>query len=153
MEIVEKYEKNLGKLLQSLLALEFYLRCFILKKEKEESSAPNLMELKEGCAVKENAFTDYKNLGEIIDKVNNYTDIFWKIDKKRVLKIRDALAHGRILCKTPGEDMRIFKFSKPQNGFVTVEVALEMTPEWFNKSINFLFLECKKVKETCESFE
>lgn len=150
-EIVEKHYKNLGVLLQNLLSLELFLRCCILRKECKERDAPNLTKIQEGDDVPECPLTNYDTLGDVIKKFNSYPDISHKIDKDRVCRIRDGIAHGRVLSDSPTlQPMRLVKFSKPRKKKVKVDIAIEMTDEWFKECTQFLFSEVQEIRKVYE---
>ena len=55
------------------------------------------------------------------------------------MNLRDTLAHGRMFGYGSMKSLRLLKFSrKPKNGKVLVELALDMTDEWFLENIRIL---------------
>ncbi len=69
----EKYALRIGKIFTNLQALEFLIRARLLDYEIQEnisSSSFSIKEIKLGDVVEENAFTNYKSLGLIIEDYN-----------------------------------------------------------------------------------
>lgn len=137
----DQHPLNLGKLLVDFQSLEFALRAFLLKIE-DISGSPfaqfkNLHELSEGDEVPENAFTNFDNLGQLIEKYNNNLKIVAMglgIDKNMV-DIRDAIAHGRVSGLTPSPPFKLLKFSKPKNKRTKVTFSILLTQEWYNQQL------------------
>jgi hypothetical protein len=109
------------------LSLEFLIRGCLFKKEGQENTVPNLTKIQEGQLIPKNALTNYDNLGQIIQKFNKHSDIVYKIDQQKILRLRDGIAHGRILSDAPDAINKLLKFSKPKNNDVEVEIAIELT--------------------------
>jgi hypothetical protein len=49
------------------------------------------------------------------------------------VKVRDALAHGRVMAATEGGILRLIKFDKPKDGKVRVSVNEHLTSAWFTE--------------------
>ena len=141
-----------GQLFSDLLSLELMLRLCLLRKSSQESSMKNLEKLKKGDPVDENAVTNYDSLGDIIGKFNLAFDKTYWIDETRVVDLRNALAHGRIISTKP-YPMRIYKFNKPVEGKVKVLIAEEMTLDWFRKNIKFISNEIDRIKKIYEGLK
>ena len=139
----DQHPLNLGKLLVNFQSLEFALRAFLLKTE-EMSGSPftkfkNLNELSEGDEVPENAFTNYDTLSQLIEKYNDNPKIRATglcIDKKLV-DIRDAIAHGRVSALTPSPPFRLLKFRIPKNNRTKVKFSILLTQEWYNQQLAY----------------
>ena len=115
---MDKHALALGKLVGNFQSLEFALRAFLLNDEvalgKVVLHSPNLNDMNEGDVVRLNAFTDYDNLGQLIDRYNSHTKILsagLTIDKTLV-RVRDAIAHGRVSGNTPTPPLKLLKFYK-----------------------------------------
>ncbi len=137
----DQHPLNLGKLLVNFQSLEFALRAFLLKTEEMAGSPftkfKNLHELGEGDEVPENAFTNYDNLMQLIEKYNDNPKIKAAdlcIDKKLV-DIRDAIAHGRVSALTPSPPCRLLKFGRPKNNRTKVNFSILLTQEWYNQQL------------------
>ena len=139
----KQHPLNLGKLLVNFQSLEFALRAFLLKTEEMAGSPftkfKDLHELSEGDEVPENAFTNYDNLRRLIEKYNDNPKIRAAglcIDKKLV-DIRDAIAHGRVSALTPSPPFRLLKFGKPKNNRTKVKFSILLTQEWYNQRLDY----------------
>ena len=142
---------EIGKVITNLQALEFALRLFLYELQKTDSNQQNqsfdLQSLSVGDWVLETPITNYDTLAQVIKKVNaelrdrGFSDL---VDPS-VVKLRDAIAHGRIASLRLNGPFSICKFSKPLNGKVKVSFAVEMTKNWFEQQIVHTFGEMKKV--------
>jgi len=137
----EEHPINLGKLLVNFQSLEFALRAFLMNYEVASGhsflQSINLHGMNEGDIVPENAFTNYDNLRQLIEKYNNHPRIISSgltIDAALV-DIRDAIAHGRVAGERPLPPFKLLKFDKPKNKRVKVTFSALMTKEWFSLKI------------------
>lgn len=142
---IDKHVINLGQLWANLASLDLLIRAYIIRKTDQETSAVNLDNLREGDVVKETILTSYHPLNELISDFNKLCEKLDQIDKDRVLRIRDSLAHGRVYSNKADGPMKLIKFGKPKDGLVEVKVLEEMNQEWFNESIKFLVSTVEKV--------
>ena len=139
----DQHPLNLGKLLVNLQSIEFVIRAFLLKTE-ELSGSPfikfkDLNELSEGDEVPENAFTNYDNLRQLIEKYNDNPKIRAAglcIDKNLV-DIRDAISHGRVSALIPSPPFRLLIFEKPENNRTKVKFSILLTQEWYNQQLAY----------------
>ena len=76
---MDKHALALGKLVGNFQSLEFALRAFLLNDEvaagKVILPSANLNDMNEGDIVRLNAFTNYDNLGQLIDRYNGHIKI------------------------------------------------------------------------------
>lgn len=163
------YPTNLGKIEVHFRSLEVVIRTFLLIYQKgyKEASKFNisLRHLKTGQEVEDNPFTNYDTLDALIDKYNNIassSDLFTEldIDKKNLIKLRDALAHGRAFYKEespPYKTMLLLKFSDPEKNIPTkkpkVDFQAVMTDDWLNEKIKWTQNEYMKVVKACKIIE
>ena len=150
---LDKHALALGKLVGSFQSLEFALRAFLLNDEVASGKivlhSTNLNDMNEGDIVRLNAFTNYDNLGKLIDGYNSHTKILsagLTIDRTLV-RVRDAIAHGRVSGDTPGAPFKLLKFDKPEKKKVKVTFSVLMTIEWFNEQISRVNKAITKVNE------
>ena len=141
----DSHVSNLGKLVVNLQALEFALRAFLVNEEIARgasfSQSKDLYQMNEGEVVPENAFTSYDHLGDLINKYNNNAKVVSAglAIEHNLVRIRDAIAHGRVSSDTPSGCLRLLKFGKPKNKKVKVTFSVMMTKEWFGEQIKKVY--------------
>lgn len=152
---LDQHALRLGQIIGNLHSLELLLRIFLLRKEtqvgSQEPALPEISQLGEQVTV--SSLTNFDSLRTLIANYNEVID-----DEDRALRVepdvadlRDAIAHGRVLSPNPVRPLRLFKFSKPAQGRVTVTHALVMTDDWFDEQRRFVAAEIKKVQTALES--
>lgn len=141
----EKDFADLGKLWASLLFMEEYLRDYLSWKEKGVPTSPNVYKIKEGDFINKDAYTNRDTLGDLIKKFNNDPVNQEKIGREEVLKIRDALAHGRLVGKLD-DGYWLSKYGIPENGKVEVKSHHKFNSEWFVQSEEYVRKETEKVR-------
>ncbi len=148
---------KLGQLVNNLHALEFLLRTFLLTKQHLSGEPiPNLHSAKEGDWVPLNPFTNYDTLGELIKKFNNViqTSHPEALIDSSVIKVRDAIAHGRVAGETPSPPMTLVKFSKKsKNGKVQITTKIIMDLAWFKANIDLVLKQIKKIVPLLKNVE
>lgn len=131
----KQYTLRLGKLVSHFQSLEFILRTFLVNYEsKRFLELVRLFELKEGEFVTHNAFTNWDNLRNCIEKYNSHvksSEANLEIDETLVV-VRDAIAHGRVFSQDPAfaTPNKLLKFSMPQDDKVQVEFSAWLTEDW-----------------------
>ena len=151
--MAEDHVSNLGKLTGNLQSLETSLRMYLLKVEKakrvDQSPGTLYWNMKKGDTVAVDAFTNYDQLKEIIEKFNLEVARCGhgtKVDKNEVVRIRDLLAHGRVSADAPDErQLKIIKFENPRGSqTVIVSECAELNDSWFKETNDFIRcqLEC-----------
>ena len=154
------YPTNLGRLEVNLRSLEVVIRIFLLTNEighKETTKfLQSLRTLKMDQEVEINQFTSYDPLNKLIEKYNEivsklYSELIINTD---IIKLRDALAHGRAFYleqSPPYTTMLLLKFSDPNKNKTTlkpkVEISDVMTKHWLDEKIKWTQNEYKKVIE------
>jgi hypothetical protein len=132
----QRYVFLLGHFWQSFNNLELFLRLYLNKKDgKDGIYAMTFLRLNQGAECEENHITDWKTFGILCELFNAHQDVAQKIDFTEIVKLRDAMAHGRV----SGDDkanMTVVKFSKPKNKKVKVEYKREYKVEEMNKLID-----------------
>jgi hypothetical protein len=153
---LDKHALPLGRLVGNLQSLEFALRAFLLNNEVALGMLSHIPrdpnKLTEGDIVPEDAFTNYDNLGELIEKYNHNPRVLAAglIIDKSLIGVRDALAHGRISGDAPVPPLKLLKFDKPRNHKVKVTFSVLMTIEWFNEQISRVNKAITRVSEANE---
>jgi len=145
---------QMGQVIGNLQALEMSLRIFLYCQEGGSSKAiqPALFNLAKGDRVVENCMTNYDTLGRVI---TNYNQAVKSIDPtlavdEKIVNLRDAFAHGRLISDKPERPLRLFKFSKACDGYVSVTHKWILTDEWFRDQLNRVHEEIQKVHAALE---
>ncbi len=135
----------LGTLVANFHSLEFCLRAFLQSLPNARPiglpGGTDLYAFQEGAKVPESEITSYDTLGRLIKKFNDEMTRRGQsgIDDSLV-RVRDAIAHGRVSAPKPNARMQLLKFSVPDNGYVEVEFSAQMSKEWFRE-------QCTRVRE------
>lgn len=150
---LKKFPDCLGRLWSNLLSLEVIMRLCILRKRGQGSSTLDLATLTEGTTVEENALTNYDSLGKVIDKFNSeFTKENWITEKEKIVRLRDALAHGRFISSFPSP-IKFYKFSKPKAGKVNIELIEELTIEWFDINIKLISKDIRRIHKIYQNLK
>lgn len=144
---------SVGKIVTNLLSLEFALRVLLYKLQRA-SGIPmgeplEFWNRSVGEWVPETPLTNYDTLAQVMKKANSELQargLSNRVDESLV-KLRDALAHGRVLAKDQGGPFRIFKFSEPRGPRVKVVVSVEMTPDWLDQQVKRTAAEVRNVMQ------
>ncbi len=155
----------LGKLIANLHSLEFSLRAFLTNAQEREryANSPTLSELidaRAGQAVALSPLTDFDDLGRLIDRYNAQvqrvaTELV--INGQRVVDLRNALAHGRVLAIDLEHPfpLPLIKFSKPETRkSVDVKVVWteKLTADWFAAQTSLIAGEIQTVSNASGKF-
>ena len=153
-ERFESHAFNLGKLVGNLQSLEMGARMVIVKLDQRaaEQVQTQLPQVKAGDFVEINAFTNEDDLTQTLNKYNKRAPLECRIDVVSIARLRDALGHGRTFSFGSMKHLRLLKFSrkKSTNGKVPVELAEDMTDEWFSKNIRMLNEALEKVRKALD---
>ena len=146
----ETHALSLGKLTGNLQSLEMSARMVIVKLDQRvaEQVQTQLSQVKTGDMVEINAFTNGDDLAQTLERYNKQAPLDCRIDIRPIVNLRDALAHGRTFGYGSMKHLRFLKFSrKTKNGKVFVELALDMTDEWFRENIRILEQALEKIRK------
>ncbi len=141
----EEHAYKLGTVVANLQSLEFCLRLFLCAVHNETIEIPNVGQI----TVTETHLTNYDSLGPLIKKYNDIASSKYPhlmLDSS-VIKIRDALAHGRTLSPNPDPPVRIFKFDRPKNGVVNIAYDQAMDRQWHHQSIKLILEQINKLQD------
>ena len=141
---------NLGKLIGNLQAIEMGARMAIVKFDKwaVEQVQSQLPQVKTGDFVELNAYTNKDDLTQTLNKFNKHAPPECRINTKPIVSLRDVLAHGRTFGVGPVRHLRILKFGKDAtDGKVPVELAVDMTCDWFLENIQILNEALEKISK------
>jgi len=150
---LEAHALSLGKLIGNLQSLEMGARMALVKFDQRaaEQVKTQLPHVKAGDLVELNAFTNSDDLTQSLEKFNKRVKPECRIDINPIVDLRDALAHGRTFGSGPIMHLRILKFSrKAIAGKVSVELAADMTNEWFREKIQLLMQALEKVRKALD---
>jgi hypothetical protein len=140
---VEEHTKSIGAIVTNLLALETVIRYFLLKADGQQLDFPEAGAQDTGITY----LTDYRSLRGLIilynDKLTD-AESQYRVDHEAVLKIRDALAHGRLLT-TSELPATLWKFGQAVNGRVPIEFCEIMTLEYMSRTWKMIDRERGKV--------
>jgi hypothetical protein len=137
----EQHFLNLGKLTGNLQTIEMGARLAIVRFDDAASQCvqAQLPKIKVGEEIKLNAFTNKDDLNQTLEKYNKRAPLDCRIDKRPIVALREALAHGRTFGFDSMKNLRLLKFSRKTNhNKVVVELAVDMTEEWFQNNIRIL---------------
>lgn len=144
---------TLGGIVTQLHFIEYSIRYYLFSRNPQKA-LPFLEtwpSLKEGDSVPENELTNYDHLRTLIDKYNARAPAHLKVDPN-IVKIRDALAHGR--ATTEGSfPMRLIKFSKAVNGAVNVEYCQKLDSQWLREHLGLLEIQSRRIAEAITGWE
>jgi len=146
----ELHALNLGKLIGNLLMLEMGARMAIAKLEPWTSAQfqTQLPQMSAGDLVEINAFTNGDGLTQTLDKYNKRAPVEFRVDMDSIVKLRDALAHGRTFGYDASKNLRLLKFgTKKEGDKVRVELAEDMTEKWLSENIVMLGDAVRKVAQ------
>lgn len=133
--------KNLGKLIASLQSFELLIRVHLSSRPNNVNSQnkDDIYTLPVGAKVIESDITNFKNLCELIKEFNKEAE-FEKRDEidLQIIRVRDALAHGRVFTREKKFPLRLIKFSKPRSGNVHIDYSEEMSEMWFKNQIRLV---------------
>jgi len=149
----EAHALSLGKLIGNLQSLEMGARMAIVNLDKRaaEQVQSQLPQVKAGDLVELNAFTNKDDLTQTLEKFNKRAPSECRIDIRPIVSLRDALAHGRIFGFGPVRPIRILKFGqKATAGKVPVELAVDMTDDWFRENIQILGQALEKIRKALD---
>lgn len=147
----ESHALSLGKLVGNLLTLELGARMAIVKRDARLAAIvqTQLPQVREGEWVEYNPLTNKDDLQQTLERFNKRATDKCKVDIVRIVRLRDALAHGRAFgVGSPQRGvLRLLKFSRKPDaqGMVQVTMAVDMTDEWFRENIEFLMDALRKV--------
>ena len=128
----------LGKMIVNLQSLEHALRIYLAKRPGARPLGipygTDIYELPLGTTLDQSDLTSYDTLGQLVAQFNAEMARQGKpgVDR-RLIDLRDALAHGRVSARENGDVLRLVKFSKPdKQGKVRVVFREEMTVNWLS---------------------
>lgn len=127
---LNQYAADLGRFWQNFNSLEMFLRLYLARKAgMGTKDIFQCLGLDVGQSAIENPVTDWRTFGALCDEYNKGMPNPEKLDFSRVVAIRDALAHGRILGDEFG-NLTVVKYSKPKAGTVSAEFKQSLSASY-----------------------
>jgi len=151
--VFEKHALNLGKIVGNLQMVEMCARLAIVKLDQRFAKArTQLTTVKTGDFVEQDAFTNADDLRQTLEKYNKRTSTEFRLDVDALVRLRDAIAHGRTFGVGNSKHIRILKFGrKPMSdGKISVEMAEDMTDDWFAGHIRFLVDSLERLRKAVD---
>jgi hypothetical protein len=136
-----------------LQSIEMGSRMAIVKLDKRAADQvqSQLPQLRAGDMVEINALTNSDDLRQTLEKYNKRASLDRRIEIEPIVNLRDALAHGRAFGFGSVKPLRLLKFSRKTKGEkILIELALDMTDEWFGKSIKTLEQALEQIRKTLD---
>jgi hypothetical protein len=125
---VEEHTQGVGAIITNLAALETVLRYFMSRVKNEKPEFPKAGDKR----VKKSYLTRSIALQNLIQNYNGVlkaTEGGYSIDKRDIVRIRNAFAHGRILTTTE-IPARLWNFIGSKKGYMEIEFDDELNAEW-----------------------
>lgn len=141
----DDHTKSIGAIVTNLQALETVIRYFLLRVNRQVPDFPE-------PGAKDTSITyltDYRSLRSLITSYNDKltdAEARYAVDLEAVIKIRDALAHGRLVT-TSELPATLWKFGEPVNGRVPIEFCEVMTLDYMTKTWKMIHRERGKVAD------
>ncbi|HPG60517.1 MAG TPA: hypothetical protein PK586_00815 [Casimicrobium sp.] len=119
---VQQHGTDLGVFWNNFNNLEMFLRLFLARKSGLGTEAIlRCMSASQGECLDENPITDWRTFGALCNAYNAAVGSTNEMDFSELVRLRDALAHGRVSGDSQGR-LIVTKYSKPIDSKVRVEV-------------------------------
>jgi hypothetical protein len=133
--LLETHAFHLGGLVGNLQSLEIMIRFHL---SALPSARPigvgygiDVFSFPVGTTLDESDLTSYESLGELIDRYNSHAVAEQTpILDRTLVRLRDAIAHGRVSAVAPSDELRLIKFGPARKGKVRIEFNEMMTSAW-----------------------
>ncbi len=124
---LEEYQNLLGMCWLNYNTLETIIRFYLMNHEKQSH---NGLEINEGETCQEDYLTNYMTFRQLFDKYNGVVKSEFKIQNgDSIIRFRDSMSHGRTVTKGT-LPYTVYKFSKPTNNIVKLEIKQILTKEY-----------------------
>ena len=107
------------------------------------------MDAQAGATLDENPVTDWRSFGALCDAYNEEVGSADAIDFSEMVRLRDALAHGRVTGDSQGR-LVVTKYSKPKNGLVRVEIRQELDSSFLQRLSEESHKMCVKISRSID---
>lgn len=162
VEWARSHARHFGEIIGSLITLEMLARKAVIRISGQPTKV-DLCAVLEGELVPVDPLTSYDSLGKTLKAYNRaiahdpkYSK--YNVDRAALVKLRDAIAHGRVFVCKPGRGvMKLVKCGRPRASTTTiaptvvpVETVADMTEEWFGRGKALIDKEMTKVVEVAD---
>lgn len=128
-----------------MLAVEVFLRQCIAKKYGQEKKIVKLKDCKQGDVVPKNALFNCDSLYNVIEKFNcEFENQVIRVDRDKINRLRRALAHGKFISSDP-YPLKLYNFIEEDKNHVRVDFIEEMTDNFMDENIKYIYYEFKKI--------
>ncbi len=125
-----QYSADLGKFWTNFNSLEMILRLFLARRSGLGTGEIfKCLGLDIGQHAPVNSITNWQTFGQLCKSFNNQFSVPEQLDFSRVLAMRDAMAHGRVLGNENGT-LTVIKYSKPLGNIARVEFRQNLSPQY-----------------------
>jgi hypothetical protein len=134
---------GLGKIIGNLHTLELLLRVFMCEAKGENLEFPD----SSTGPMQETHLTNYMSLGDLLGAYNSTLappEEIFSVDCS-VVKIRDAIAHGRLTSLYKTFPLTLHKFGKPKAGQVTIELTEVISERWLDEKRKLIRAQMEKI--------
>jgi hypothetical protein len=133
----EWHVRNVGIILSNLQHLEFLARSVIAAIDGSGAGV-DLRAVKAGDWVPETPVTNYDQLRDVLKDYNARASANHQVDVERLIALRDAFAHGRLIASGTSFPLTLVKFGPAKSGAVPVTTRIDMTSAWFDEMRTFV---------------
>ena len=149
MDTIEEYALKLGKFWVNFNTLELLLRIYLAKSRGDSESG---LELQVGDSCSTTYLTNYDTFGILANRYNSTVPSSDQIDQVEIVRLRDAIAHGRSITKDEIH-MTLLKFSKPdrKSGMVKVVFREVLTGEYLDRVARTMHDAAMKIHQRIEN--
>lgn len=148
---MESHALQLGKLMGNLQSLEMGARMAIQKLDPQSSAElpETLLKVKQGDWVGISPLTNKDDLRQTIAKYNRHAPLDCRLEVGPIVRLRDALAHGRVFAfgrVRQDATLRLIKFDRnPKDSRIHIALVVDMTADWFSTNVRILSASLQKV--------
>jgi hypothetical protein len=139
----DQHAKTVGQLIGQLQSVEFLLRWWLAKLEDLDVELPHYV----GQILSETPITDYRSLSQLIASYNSQlckTESGYQVDT-RIVDLRDALAHGRVLALDGENYLTLYRFDRPVSGQVNTRAITALSAEALAADIELVVVQFTRV--------
>jgi hypothetical protein len=141
--------QRVGYIHMNVAALETSLRFFLLKANNENFTAPKSGETETPLT----HMTNFASLSWLITeynaKLNGEERPSFALDESSV-RVRDALAHGRLTAPAKEFPLTLWKFGRVKSGRVPIEYNQVLAIEWLDETWKKIHRQKELVDECCK---